>query len=259
MNKVIASNVLNEYPIASSIINELVDNPIAYNLTDQSTLYFGFPKFVGYEEGTEEPDLVILSPRHGVLILRFTLENNLTVDSVEEISDELFGLIFSKLNESKILRKKRKELQLPVETYVFSENDNNIKSEYLCNSFEDIKEKLNQQICESIIDEKIINEAKSIIEGTKALSTKNSRKVDDNDTSSKLYIINQLENEIKNFDFDQLQSAITIIDGPQRIRGLAGSGKTVVLAMKAAQIHINEPDKNILVTFYTKSLYEPIP
>ncbi|NDM57585.1 hypothetical protein GY108_30595, partial [Klebsiella pneumoniae] len=48
------------------------------------------------------------------------------------------------------------------------------------------------------------------------------------------------------------------IDGPQRIRGLAGSGKTVILAMKAAHLHMTRPNDKILVTFFTKSLRSPI-
>jgi superfamily I DNA and RNA helicase len=46
--------------------------------------------------------------------------------------------------------------------------------------------------------------------------------------------------------------------GFQRIRGLAGSGKTVVLAMKAALTHLRDQDSTIVYTFYTKSLYQHI-
>lgn len=68
-------------------------------------------------------------------------------------------------------------------------------------------------------------------------------------------ILINLEKEISNFDIEQRKIAISLITGPQRIRGLAGSGKTVVLAMKAAHIHLQHPNKKILFTFYTKSLY----
>ena len=50
------------------------------------------------------------------------------------------------------------------------------------------------------------------------------------------------------------KAAFEIPEGPQRIRGLAGSGKTVVLALKAAYLHSQHPDWNIAVTFYTRSL-----
>jgi superfamily I DNA and RNA helicase len=46
------------------------------------------------------------------------------------------------------------------------------------------------------------------------------------------------------------------VDGPQRIRGLAGSGKTVVLALKAAYLHARHPEWTIAVTFQSRSLYQ---
>ena len=50
------------------------------------------------------------------------------------------------------------------------------------------------------------------------------------------------------------RAAFEIPDGPQRIRGLAGSGKTVVLALKAAYLHSQHPSWHIAVTFYTRAL-----
>lgn len=64
-----------------------------------------------------------------------------------------------------------------------------------------------------------------------------------------------LEKEIALLDEEQHKVAVQIAPGPQRIRGLAGTGKTVVLAMKAANIHLRFPDKKILFTFNTQSLY----
>lgn len=64
-----------------------------------------------------------------------------------------------------------------------------------------------------------------------------------------------LERQIALLDAEQEKAAIQIAPGPQRIRGLAGTGKTVLLAMKAANIHQHFPDKRILFTFNTHSLY----
>ena len=67
-------------------------------------------------------------------------------------------------------------------------------------------------------------------------------------------IIKKIEAEIANLDEWQRKAAFEVPDGPQRIRGLAGSGKTVVLALKAAYLHSQHPDWTIGVTFYTRSL-----
>ena len=64
-----------------------------------------------------------------------------------------------------------------------------------------------------------------------------------------------LEADIALLDIEQHKAATQIPPGPQRIRGLAGTGKTVLLAMKAANIHRQLPDKRILFTFNTQSLY----
>lgn len=61
--------------------------------------------------------------------------------------------------------------------------------------------------------------------------------------------------EIALLDEQQAKVAIQIPPGPQRIRGLAGTGKTVLLAMKAANIHHHFPEAKLLLTFNTQSLY----
>lgn len=67
-------------------------------------------------------------------------------------------------------------------------------------------------------------------------------------------ILKEIEAEIANLDAWQKSAAIEIPDGPQRIRGLAGSGKTIVLALKAAYLHGQNPDWNIVVTFHSRAL-----
>ena len=74
--------------------------------------------------------------------------------------------------------------------------------------------------------------------------------------TSKGGILKRLEQEIANLDQWQKAAAIGSPEGPQRIRGIAGSGKTVVLALKAAYLHVQNPDWTIAVTFHTRSLYQ---
>jgi hypothetical protein len=66
--------------------------------------------------------------------------------------------------------------------------------------------------------------------------------------------IRQLDNTILLLDTEQQKAALNIPPGPQCIRGLAGTGKTVLLAMKAASIHSHFRDKRILFTFNKKIL-----
>jgi len=70
--------------------------------------------------------------------------------------------------------------------------------------------------------------------------------------------IRQLDNAIMLLDAEQQKAALNIPPGPQCIRGLAGTGKTVLLAMKAASIHSHYGDRKILFTFNTQSLYNQV-
>jgi superfamily I DNA and RNA helicase len=70
--------------------------------------------------------------------------------------------------------------------------------------------------------------------------------------------IRNLEREIAILDSEQHKVAVETAPGPQRIRGLAGTGKTVVLALKAANLHLQYPEARILFTFFTQSLYNQI-
>lgn len=66
--------------------------------------------------------------------------------------------------------------------------------------------------------------------------------------------LKSLEGSIATLDSQQSRAVIETAHGVQRIRGLAGSGKTIVLALKAAYLHAQHPDWRIGVTFNTRSL-----
>ena len=66
--------------------------------------------------------------------------------------------------------------------------------------------------------------------------------------------LNVLERSIATLDHQQSKAVMETVGGVQRIRGLAGSGKTIVLAQKAAYLHAQNPSWKIGVTFKTRSL-----
>jgi superfamily I DNA and RNA helicase len=97
-------------------------------------------------------------------------------------------------------------------------------------------------------------EARSVLEGAKALTRPQKRVISDPNNQRPAAALAKLEAEIANFDERQRRAALVAVPGPQRIRGLAGSGKTVILAMRAAHLHLTRPEERILVTFFTRSL-----
>ncbi|MDY7015018.1 MAG: NERD domain-containing protein, partial [Cyanobacteriota bacterium] len=71
-------------------------------------------------------------------------------------------------------------------------------------------------------------------------------------------ILQQARDRLFQLDLEQERIAKQIPPGPQRIRGIAGSGKTVLLCQKAAHIHLKHPDWMVAFVFFSRSLYHPI-
>ena len=110
----------------------------------------------------------------------------------------------------------------------------------------------------AILSQSQLDEVRSILEGAKALSRPKPRNLTDVAEHDIGAAFAELEEVIANFDARQRSVAMTALLGPQRIRGLAGTGKTVILAMKAALTHSHDPNANILITYYTRSLRDTI-
>lgn len=75
---------------------------------------------------------------------------------------------------------------------------------------------------------------------------------------SKAEIYNNVKAKLYDIDIQQESIAKSIVDGPQRIRGIAGSGKTLLICQKAAYMHLKHPEWKIAITFFTQSLYDNI-
>ena len=72
-------------------------------------------------------------------------------------------------------------------------------------------------------------------------------------------VLADLRHWMSDVDIQQAKIGMQIPPGPQRIRGIAGSGKTLLLCQKAARMHIQHPEWDIALVFFTRSLYELIP
>ena len=75
---------------------------------------------------------------------------------------------------------------------------------------------------------------------------------------SRRKIIQQVRSRLNQLDLYQEKIAKQIPPGMQRIRGVAGSGKTVILCQKAALMSIKYPEWQIALVFFSRSLYASI-
>ncbi len=71
-------------------------------------------------------------------------------------------------------------------------------------------------------------------------------------------LLQQVRSRLNQLDLRQEQIAKQIPPGMQRLRGIAGSGKTVALCQKAALMSIKYPDWQIALVFFSRSLYSSI-
>lgn len=266
---IIPTSEFNQNREAVDFINYLKENAIALKL-EEASVYYNYPLFKEFDERAKSPSFFIVSPVHGIIIINFDkrnermLTNTLLEQEIEDL-DFIYSQVLSKLIKIPSLRKKRSrsELNIDINTILYvpnySREVNEVFTEvtYIPNSLPNLVQVLNSLESEEI-DELKLRDIYSMIDGTRAIPRPVKREIEIEDNTSKGSRISDLELQIAKFDQKQKIAALTIIDGPQRIRGMAGSGKTIILAMKAALIHVNEPSAKILYTFYTKSLYDQI-
>lgn len=231
-------------------ISELIDiiKEIDKENSIDGTLFLGYPLNAN-SESSISVDALLVSREYGLVAF---IINHLMKDPKDE-QDILYFQIKNTLTKYEALRKKRDlafsptvitffpEGNLPPHNsmYIFC-NQTNLKDEL--SKLEHFDEMVYSSLCESL------QKISSMKPRKKRLLIKK-----DNSLGS---IIKKIELEIANLDEWQKKAAFEMPNGPQRIRGLAGSGKTVVLALKAAYLHSHYPEWNIVVTFYTRSLFQ---
>lgn len=233
---------------------------------EEAELYYDFPVLKDLEGEVVRSWILLVSRKHGVISIEVSearsRQGKALEEELEETNsklDQTYSLLYSRLIRNGNLRRRRGELVFPIEGLLFAPS---ISSAEISLAFEVYNyaslEKYIQENKIEPLSPSIYTDLIATIEGARGIIRPRAREITKLDTHSKGFIANKIESEISGFDEQQKHGAITVLDGLQRIRGLAGSGKTVVLAMKAAQMHLRSPDAQILYTFYTRSLYQHI-
>lgn len=259
MEKVVSSARLKNDPVGRLLIDDLQAHAAELQL-ERAILYYDFPLFRDYEEELFQPAVFILHPEKGAIVVSMP-DTAFDVDKSDAMLDEFHSLLYSKLLASKRLRSGRNALKLNITTILYLPQGVDVgareSENVIVSSFEGVRSAIADAQRDALTETEFL-EARSVIEGVKALSKSGSREATVDESKPKAMVLRALEDEIANFDANQRRAALTVALGPQRIRGLAGSGKTIILAWKAAHILLTNPEKKILFTFYTRSLYETI-
>jgi len=214
-------------------------------------LYVGYP--ILYTGGENIIiDAIWISEEKGIVV--FDLIEGNVIEDREDVRDELYNKIESELKQYEVLNKKRKLLvNIEAVTYAPACTNRNDFDLTATNEDELVKILSDEIIDWDSGDDDLLKKTISVIQSVIQLKAPIDRSYIKN-VNSKGSLIKRLEETIANLDNQQESAIIEYHEGLQRIRGLAGSGKTIVIALKAAYLHAINPEWNIVVTFNTRSL-----
>jgi len=248
MNTVEFTRGTNGKPVASAALEEALSHIIGLD----GSCFFGYP-LIATPEGKFFVDATFLNPDKGVIL--FDIVEGQSVAGYGERQDDLVNKIESKLKLHKDLMKGRVLLpQLHVVTFAPAVND-------VVSLAEEGYPLANEQNLSALIaeltwdhaDDEIYRLTTSAVESLSSIRKSRSKR-DVTKPDSLGAKLKKLEDSIATLDYRQNRAVVETVEGVQRIRGLAGSGKTIVLALKAAYLHTQQPDWRIAVTFNTRSL-----
>ncbi len=240
-----------------AIGNQIYDILLRTVTEEDACLYYNHPFYRGdISSDLISAKLFLVSRAFGLILFHYIPSGEMLPDMVEYL-DTLYNEISSRMLKRPELRNKRRlkyditPITIVARCYTTEDESGNMISDI--HQLPAVVESLKN---EQPIPEDLFNLILGCIDGTASLHIKRDRTCDADKT--KACILNEIQNHIASFDIKQRQIADVDFDGPQRIRGLAGSGKTIVLAYKAAAFHARYPEKEILYTYYTKSLGETV-
>lgn len=246
----------NTEEIKKDVFANLIYNKLNTIIQDEDAiLYYQYPFYKGdIKSDIIEAKLLLVSSIYGLFFFEIDKNDHFTEDTKNQI-DILYNEIASRMLKHMALRIRRNQLKYELVSVVvgnYQDYNNTTQEEYILCKIDDIATVIEKHKLEVPISQEVKMLIESCIDGTSTLIQKKERL--NVGPKTKARILNEIQSHIANFDIEQKRIAEIDIDLPQRIRGLAGSGKTIVLAYKAARFHAQYPDKRILYTFYTKSL-----
>ncbi len=247
---VIVTRGTNKKPVSSEALAGFFEDRAEL----EGYLFLGYP-IIGTAEGKYTIDAIWLTPQKGIVI--FDLVEGRALGDCQQRQDEAANLLEAKLKVHQELVRRR-DLLIPIHTVTFAPaaaRINEVKSDDGDCLISDSKrlDKIIQDIKPWNEPDEIFKKALSAIQSISTIrKSRIKRKPQKQDSRGAK--LKRLEDSIATLDAQQARGVVETVKGIQRIRGLAGSGKTIVLALKAAYLHAQDPEWRIAITFNTRSL-----
>lgn len=239
---------INKKPVSSGLLEQSLGK--LPNVSGE--VFTGYP-LIATPDGKYSIDATLVSPSKGIVL--FDLIEGPGVGEYTERQDDLANKIEARLKLHRELVKGR-QLVVPLSVISFAPGIANVETVAV-----EGYPLINEHGLAAVLDglnwpestDDLYRMTLSAIESLSSIRKSRSKR-DVHREDSRGAKLKRLEDSIATLDHRQNKAVIETVDGVQRIRGLAGSGKTIVLALKAAYLHTQHPDWRIAVTFHTRSL-----
>lgn len=234
-----------KHDVAEYFVQALNDN--FPELTGE--LYLGYPIYIDEIANRRTCVDMALISKMGVYIFNILTE---PVTDYGEIQDDIYSKVEAKFKKQKFLFKKRALIfEFHAVTYTLADIEK--QDEYpLVKNVDEAISYIKENCYEEELSDDLYTKILSGLQEAYGINTRTER--GDVSEGTKAYAINQMASLIEKYDGRQMEAILSDTTGIQRIRGMAGSGKTIVLARKAVELHTAHPDWNIVVTYSTRSL-----
>ena len=193
--------------------------------TLEGTLYIGYP-IIGTAQGGFQIDALLVCKEKGLVAFHIVEGVDNSMD-FHDTQDESYTKILSKLTQYKELtHKKNLAININIVTYAPAWKSIEKDEEYPCT--------INDTELKSFLDGIAWDKPQyyemllSVLQSITTIRKNKPRTVQKVDSRGAK--LQKLEESIANLDSTQNEAVIETVEGVQRIRGLAGSGKTIILA-----------------------------
>ena len=238
----------NSKPAASHELVEIMADQTALS----GQLFVGYP-ITSTPEGPHPLDALLVSADKGIVL--FDLVEGTEIGDYGLRQDDSANKLEARLKTHSELTQRR-NLLIPIYTISFAPAVSNlipyVQDNYPLVNASSLISELKKTVWEKQSEE-VYKRTLAAIESISTIRTSRTKRTIQKE-NSKGYKLQKLEKTIATLDHRQSKAVIETVEGVQRIRGLAGSGKTIVLALKAAYLHAQHPEWRIAVTFHTRSL-----
>ena len=216
-------------------------------------LYLGYPIYIDEIANRRICVDMALITKIGVFIINILTQS---VTDYGQIQDDIYAKVESKFKKQPFLFKKRNLIFKFYPITYSSVPIDEIEDYTLVTSVNEMIDYIDSMKEAEEYSDDMYGKILSGIQEAYGINTHKDR--GDVAEGTKAYAINQMSSLIERYDCRQMEAILSDTTGIQRIRGMAGSGKTIVLARKAVELHTAHPDWDIVVTYYTRSLKDQL-